>query len=197
LSLVGNNAVNHVDRLGLSEFAWTGVHEEFVDNPNAGGFATLSMRPEAEIQNEGSGCCWHVRVTGGSAGAHIVWTKGNPEGVTPHIDTLEHERYHVRHHLKPAYEDYKTEAMLLGQECMGRPRAECIRRVILNELKVEYNSRSDRDATEYDWSLYGQQSTPNVQLNRLTAMLSAQSDYYRALSASTAALAACPPAWQK
>jgi hypothetical protein len=79
---------------------------------------------------------------------------------------------------------------------MKRPRANCIRAVVLAELKKEYVARSYRDATQYDWEAYGRSADPSTQEDSWSRMNTWADRYEAAQAATLAAIAACPPGWQ-
>jgi hypothetical protein len=82
--------------------------------------------------------------------AQITYAPGTVFG----IDVLTHEREHVRLQMKPAYEDYKMAAFLIGLPCLTEPQANCIKNVIESDLALEFKARSALEGAEYDWDTY-------------------------------------------
>ena len=182
-----NNAIGRIDVLGKKDFVWVDPPEEVdLGKPGGPGFAFFRpFAPEAEVYS-GNGCCFAVRLSGGTARVRIEYNQGEIFGE----NILEHERYHVTHHFRPAYSDYKSAAAALGAPCMTKGRAMCIKAVILSELSAEYQKRVDRDGAAYDYLDYGWQD-PSQQ-DAWQRMQETEEDYQNAVSATGAAAAACP-----
>ena len=104
---------------------------------------------------------------------------------------FEHETYHVEHHLKPAFNDYKAAAAQLGAPCLTKGNALCLKGVILNELKRYYIERAYRDGAVWDWQDYGPYLNPEGQANAKERMRENIDDYNEAQAALSAALATC------
>ncbi len=116
--------------------------------------------------------------------AQITYSPGMLFG----YDVLTHEHDHIKLHMKPAYEDYKIQAEVLGEGGMSKPRANCIKKVMENELRFELVARSYFYGLLWDWDKYGK--SQNDQL--LWRMLQkAKSDYASAKAATLEAITSC------
>jgi len=188
--VVQNDCQGRVDVLALDDFLWEEPNEVLPPDarPGIGGFADWEeFAPEA-LAYSPDGCCFGVRLSGGRARAVVVYTPGEFMG----HNILEHERYHVTHHLRPAYDQYRAAATSLGLPCMSKGRAVCLQNVIEKELRDEYVALSYRDGSEYDLMLYGYIAGTDLQeqVRQRAARLAAA--YAAAEAAAAAATAACP-----
>lgn len=169
-------------------FLWDGSEERDGGKPGTGGFTEWApFAPEARVYTLTRGRCFHVRLSGGRAGIFILYNQGKRWGE----NILAHERYHVTAHLEPAYTDYRSAAAALGRPCLSKPRAECIRALILGQLKQEYVARSYKDATRYDWDTYGREADPETRRDSWRRMMTWARRYAAARRATAAAIAAC------
>ena len=135
-----------------------------------------------------SGCCCGVRLSGGGIGTWGIINEGTKYGE----NIAEHEWYHVNHHFKPAYEDYKSAAASLGAPCKTKGLAMCLKNVIVSELIAEYKARAVRDGVQYDWDDYGRdKADPETRAERQAALSEAIKQYQDAKAATAAAVAAC------
>jgi hypothetical protein len=97
-----NDSLSRVDVLGLDDFLWIEPNEVLPPGalPDSVGFADWEeFNPEAMVFSR-DGCCFGVRLSGGRARAVVVYAPGEFMG----HNILEHERFHVTHHLRPAYD---------------------------------------------------------------------------------------------
>jgi RHS repeat-associated protein len=180
-----NLPIDRVDVLGLGEFVMTETALHDGHQPNVGGFTVWDrFAPEAQVFSS-DGCCFHVRLNGGTARPWILYN----EGTLFEENILEHELYHVGHHLRPAYNDYKVAAAALGAPCMNKGRAMCVKAVLESELAGEYEARTYRDGAAYDYLAYGWRD-PSLQ-DAWSRMLRTEAEYEQAHNATAAALAAC------
>jgi hypothetical protein len=188
--LLDNDSLSRVDVLGLDDFLWIEPNEVQPPHavPDRGGWTDWEeFAPEA-LAYSPDGCCFGVRLSGGRARAVVVYGPGEFLG----HNVLEHERFHVTQHLRPAYDQFKATASGLGRPCMSKARAVCLSTVIVRELRDEYVALSFRDGVEYDLALYGHIAEPilqeqvRVRVARLTAA------YAAAQAATATSIAACP-----
>jgi hypothetical protein len=184
-----NQAIAAVDLLGQQGFEWQYPQMIPGGHTNSPGYTDWKhFGPEAQVYSP-NGCCFGVSLIGGYARALVFWNPGTIFG----FNILEHETYHVDHHFRPAYEDYKANASTLGHPCMTKPRAMCLKAVIGRELSHEYEERAGRDGAAYDWAEYGANNIdPEVRQDSYDRMASTQAAYEAAQHATAAAIAACP-----
>lgn len=165
------------------DFVWDQPEERDGGKPGAGGFTEWApFAPQVEVYTRTRGRCFHVRLSGGHASVFVLYNLGERWGE----DILAHERFHVATHMRPAYDGFRQAALALGRPCMIRDKAEYIAAVILNQLKEEYVARSYRDATQYDWSVYGNRADPECRQD-CWSRLTTWADRYAAARAATAA----------
>jgi RHS repeat-associated protein len=188
VDFLGLRGLSEEGGFGMGDFEWEepDVYPHPLDEKGPRGISDwVRFRPEATVESI-DGCCYGVRLSGGSAKTYIVYIPGSIFGQ----DVLAHELNHVRLNFKPAYTDYKARASDLGRPCMSKVRAMCIRDVIVNELAKEYNTRAFLDGYNSDWNGYGgylQDSSPLWELIQTTWNL-----YWNQNAATANALAACP-----
>jgi hypothetical protein len=189
--LLDNDSLRRVDVLGLDDFLWMEPNEVLPPGalPDRGGWTDWEeFDPEAMVFSR-DGCCFGVRLSGGQARAIVVYVPGEFMG----YNILEHERLHVTHHLRPAYDQYKAAAGSLGLPCMSKGRAVCLQGAIEKELRDEYVALGFRDGSEYDLMLYGRIAEPDLQQQTRQRVARLAAAYATAQAATATALAACPP----
>jgi RHS repeat-associated protein len=183
-SFTRNNAIAMFDFLGLAlgQFRWVEPYEVPKEGPPRGITQWSRFSPQTKILE--GGCCYTVQLSGGYAQAQITYSPGTLFG----HDVLTHERAHVRLHLKPAYDDYKSAAEALGRQCRSARGARCIKNVIEDELVREYKARSLFEGMTWDWGEYGE--SQNDEALRL-AIEKARVDYSNAQAATRQAIDSC------
>jgi hypothetical protein len=178
-----------VDPLGHADFEWRGAEFKNGGRPNSGGVTMWwKFAPEAEVYCLWSGCCCGVRLSGGEAGTFGIINDGSKYGE----NIAEHEWYHVDHHFKPAFDDYKSAAASLGATCKSKGLAMCLKGVIEGELAAEYRAQAIRVGVQYDWDDYARdKGDPETKAERQEALKEAIRRYELAKAATKAAIAAC------
>jgi len=156
--VVGNDAVNRSDRLGLRDFEWrTPVYENRPPVPVAGGevqFGGTSwrvFRPVVKVyQRPSDPCCYGLMFDGEYAQVTAWWVAGDSQA-------RGHELYHVLHHMYPAYLGYKGEAASYFSPCKTQRVANCLAGAIAGPLATEYTSLGLAIGLDFDCRSYGGQ----------------------------------------